>query len=342
MVQGSQLVNKVSAIMEQLDFSGIVLFRKNGETLLNLTRGHAQRSDELPIMPDTRFGIASGCKIFTAVAIGQLVEQGKLTYESRLSEVLDIDFPLWDESITVHQLLTHTAGIPDYFDEEEMHDFASLWKERPVYAMREPSDFLPMFQNLPMKFAPGERFHYNNAGYIVLGLIIEQQSGTSFAEYVEEHVFRRCQMEDSGYFEADRLPRNTATGYVDHEDGTWTSNVFSIPVKGGADGGAYTTGPDMLRFWSALLNHELLSGEGTSQLLKPYSRQEDNEYYGRGVWIDLDGKEPFKMHVMGFDPGVSFMSAVYPQQNAQLVICSNRESGPYRISRAIEEEWDKE
>jgi len=277
-VQGSQLANKVSAVMEQLDFSGIVLFRKNGETLLNLTRGYAQRSDELPIMPDTRFGIASGCKILTAVAIGQLVEQGKLTYESRLSEVLDIDFPLWDESITVQQLLTHTAGIPDYFDEEEMHDFASLWKERPVYAMREPGDFLPMFRNLPMKFAPGERFHYNNAGYIVLGLIIEQQSGTSFAEYVEEHVFRRCGMEDSGYFEADRLPRNTATGYVDHEDGSWTSNVFSIPVKGGADGGAYTTGQDMLRFWNALL---------------------------------------------------------------QLVICSNRESGPYRISRAIEEEWDK-
>ncbi|WP_405152949.1 serine hydrolase domain-containing protein [Paenibacillus sp. FSL K6-0108] len=333
----TDLTRNIEDVMENVDFSGVVLIKHNGHTLLNKARAYANRSDERFNQPDTRFGIASGCKIFTAVSIGQLIEQGKLTYDSRLADVLSIKFPQWDQGVTIHQLLTHTSGIPDYFDEELMEDFAELWKERPVYSMRKLNDFLPMFQHQPMKSAPGERFHYNNAAFIVLGLIVEEHSGQSFTDYVEQYIFRKCGMSDSGYFVTDQLPRNTAIGYMDHDDGSWTSNIFSIPVKGGADGGAYTTASDMIRFWNALLCHELLSGEATERLISPYVHEDADTYYGRGVWIDQRGNDIFKYHVMGFDPGVSFMSSVYPDYNVQVVVLSNKESGPYPITLAVEE-----
>lgn len=337
MINVKDLTRKVEEVMERVDFSGVVLFKQGGQTLLNMKRGYANRSEQLTNEVDTRFGIASGCKIFTAVSICQLIEQGKLSYDSRLTDVLDIDFPLWDKGVTIHQLLTHTSGIPDYFDEEVMEDFSELWKERPVYSMRELSDFLPMFQHLPMKADPGERFHYNNAGFIILGLIVEQHTGRAFADYVEEYIFERCGMTDSGYFVTDQLPRNTALGYQDHEDGSWRTNIFSIPVKGGADGGAYITAPDMIRFWEALLGYQLLSEETTKQLLTTHAQQADEEYYGQGVWIDRKGEDIFKVHVMGFDPGVSFMSSVYPNHDVQLVVISNKESGPYPVTLAVEE-----
>jgi CubicO group peptidase (beta-lactamase class C family) len=337
MMDTVSLTEKVREIMEQKDFSGVVMCKHNSQTLFQLVRGYANRSDELLNDINTRFGIASGCKLFTAVSICQLVEQGEFTLDSKLKDVLNLTFPAWDPDITVHQLLTHTSGVPDYFDEDIMDDFSALWKDRPVYMMRNLSDFLPMFQHLPMKSAPGELFHYNNAAFIVLGLIVEQYTGVAFTTYVEEHIFKRCGMQHSGYFLTDQLPRNTAIGYIDADDGTWTSNIFSIPVQGGADGGAYVTAPDMIQFWDALLEHTLLGEEMTRYLLTPHAHDEDGEYYGLGIWLELREEEIFKTHVMGFDPGVSFMSGVYPKHRVQLVVISNEESGPYPITLAVEE-----
>ncbi|PYE51221.1 serine hydrolase [Paenibacillus barcinonensis] len=337
MLDHKKAMEKVKEVMEQNNFSGVVLCKQDGQTLFQLTRGYANRSDELSNDVNTRFGIASGCKIFTAVSIAQLIEQGKFSLESRLQDVLNVTFPAWDPQITVHHLLTHTSGIPDYFDEEVMHDFSELWKDRPVYRMQQPRDFLPLFQHLPMKSAPGERFHYNNAAFIVLGLIVEQHTGVPFASYVQEHIFKRCGMEDSGYFRTDQLPRHTAIGYIDAEDGSWASNIFTIPVQGGPDGGAYVTAPDMIRFWDALQGNTLLSEEMTRNLLTSHAHDEDEEHYGLGVWLELEAEKTFKCHVMGFDPGVSFMSGVYPEYGVQLVVISNQDSGPYPITLAVEQ-----
>src|SRR5690606_39835687 len=197
------MLNKVTAVMDEVDFSGTVLVKRNNDVLQQQSSGYANRADWILNNVETRFGIASGCKIFTAVAICQLVEKGQLSFESKLSEILDIPFTRFDDEITIHHLLTHTAGIPDYFDEEVMEDFADLWVNQPMYLMRNGRDFLPLFQHEPMKLAVGERFHYNNAGYILLGLIVEQVSGRHFDEYVTEKIFNRAGMEHSGYFELD-------------------------------------------------------------------------------------------------------------------------------------------
>lgn len=334
----NKLNEKVRAVINEIDFSGNVLVKRNNDLLQQHSIGFSNRTHSILNNEQTRFGIASGCKIFTAVAICQLAEKGQLSFDSKLSEILDIPFPRFDEEITIHHLLTHTAGIPDYFDEEVMENFADLWVSQPMYLMRNGRDFLPFFQHEPMKLKVGERFHYNNAGYILLGLVVEQVSGKGFDDYVTENIFKRAGMEQSGYFELDALPRNTALGYIDEEDGSWKSNIYSVPVKGGADGGAFITVEDMHRFWQALMKFELLGEAMTQQLLTPCIHTDDDydRFYGYGVWIDKKEDCISKYHLMGYDPGVSFHSAYYPASGLVSVVCSNKSEGAFDVFKEIE------
>ncbi|MEH7883823.1 serine hydrolase [Bacillus sp. JJ1609] len=327
----------IKEVHSKVNFSGAVKVQDGTGHAATASFGYANRSDSLKNNAETRFGIASGCKLFTAIAICQLVEQGKFTFDTRLSDCLDLEFPSFSEEITIHHLLTHTSGIPDYFDEDVMDDFEELWINRPMYHIRSLKDFLPMFQNEQMKSAPGESFHYNNAGYILLGLIIEQASRMEFTEYVQENIFKRAGMSQSGYFSFDALPSNTALGYIDLPDGTWKTNIYSLPVKGGSDGGAYVTVEDMVKLWNALYIHLLLSEESLNKLLTLHVQVNETGYYGYGIWIKKDANQVLKYHVMGYDPGVSFHSAYYPATQTIAVVCSNKSKGAFEIMRAIEE-----
>ncbi|MBY3618041.1 serine hydrolase [Acinetobacter sp. CUI P1] len=322
---------------KQNDFSGVVLAKQYDKEIASSCYGYANKSDKRENNIHTRFGIASGCKIFTAIAVCQLVEQGLISFECRLSNYLKkVEFPLFSSEITIHQLLTHSSGIPDYFDETIMDDFEELWKIQPMYTLRQLEDFVPMFQNLPMMWPPGERFHYNNAGYIVLGLLVEELSGMSFSDYVELHIFKPCGMEQSGYFTLDALPTNCALGYIKEENGSWRTNIYSIPVKGGADGGAFVTAPDMQLFWNGLMNHTLLNPVLTSLLLTPHMHVDGEGYYGYGVWITLREGKVLKFHIMGYDPGVSFRSAIYPASGETVVVMCNAGSGASQIFNLVD------
>lgn len=331
------LQHKLSGEAETERFSGAVLVKKQSQTLA-ASYGSANISEERLNHPDTRFGIASGCKLFTAIAVCQLVEQGKLAFSSKVLDVLNgKEFARFSHDMTVHHLLTHSSGIADYFDEEIMDDYAALWLNQPMYLLRKLQDFVPMFSQHPMKFTPGERFHYNNAGYIMLGLLVEKISGMPFTDYVEQHIFSPCGMKHSGYFALDALPANTAMGYIEEADGNWVTNIYSIPVKGGADGGAFVTAPDMQRLWQGLLDHTLLNPELTALLLTPHIHDDNEEYYGYGVWITKRNGEALKYHLMGYDPGVSFHSAFYPASGATVVVLCNKSRGAYPILKVVEE-----
>ncbi|WP_339148778.1 MULTISPECIES: serine hydrolase [unclassified Sutcliffiella] len=330
----TKLANKVS----EIDFSGVIHVENRTGIIHSSAHGFSNRAESISNTTNTRYGIASGCKLFTAIGICQLVERGSLTFQSKISNLLDHSFPHFDGEATVHHLLTHSSGIPDYFDEDEMDDFEELWVENPMYRMRQLEDFLPLFQKQQMKFNPGEKFHYNNAGYILLGLVIEKVAGVPFSDYVEEHIFTPAQMSDSGYFSLDKLPGRTAIGYMEEEDGSWRTNSYSIPIKGGADGGAYVTAGDMAKLWQALMNGKLVSKEMLAKLLTPWI-QTDNErdYYGYGTWIEKESDNIVKYHVMGYDPGVSFASGYYPDSETIVVIPSNKESGPHKLMYLLED-----
>ncbi|WP_202081192.1 serine hydrolase [Caldalkalibacillus salinus] len=335
----TNILDRIAYIQDQNKFSGSVLVEEGNEVLTEVSYGYANRSERIENSTITRYGIASGCKLFTSIAICQLVEEGKLSFETKLEDSLNFSFPNFDKDITIHHLLTHTSGIPDYFDEETMDDFEQLWIKNPMYRIRTLEDLLPLFQNQPMKFKAGERFHYNNAGYILLGLIVEQASQLTFTDYIEENIFKKASMVNSGYFEFDSLPNSTALGYIDFPNGTWKTNIYSLPVKGGSDGGAFVTVNDMANLWDSLVNNRLLSEEYTRMLLTPYIRTHDkNSFYGYGVWIEKNEDEIFKYYIMGYDPGVSFHSAFYPKTSIKTVICSNKSKGVHQIMKEIEEE----
>jgi len=289
--------------------------------------GYANRSEAIANTDRTRFGIASGCKIFTAVAVCQLVQAGKLSFDSLLKDCIDVSFPNFDPSISIHHLLTHCSGVPDYFNEQLLDDYESLWKEKPMYRMLEPADFIPLFEQQPMMFQPGERFFYNNTGYILLGLVVEHIAKMDFTAYVDKFIFQACNMTDSGYFRMDQLPSQTALGYID-EGQSWRTNIYSVPVKGGPDGGAFVTVKDMESFWQALFAHKLLQPQFTALLLTPHTQDNDALHYGYGVWILKRDEKIFKYFVMGFDPGVSMQSAVYSNgYHFHIIGNSNRGTG---------------
>jgi len=240
-------------------FSGVVYLTQGDEVLLEGAYGDAIRTESIPNTARTRFQMASGCKVFTSVAVCQLVEQGKLAFDTPLRECVDATLPNGASGVTVRHLLTHSSGITSYFEEDIDPDYEALWKGTPMYTVRGPRDFLPLFPDKPARFAPGARFEYNDGGYILLGLAIECITGTPFAAYVQANVLEPAGVADSGYFFADQLPGGTAYAYIRNPDGTWRTNVFAIPIVGGPDGGAYTTAPDMAQFWKALMGKTLLS-----------------------------------------------------------------------------------
>ncbi|MGD6967478.1 serine hydrolase domain-containing protein [Rossellomorea vietnamensis] len=333
----NHLLKAIQDVIDKENYSGTVMIKQGEEVILEKAAGFADKSEERPNELNTRFGTASGCKIFTATAICQLVEKRLLGFNTKLTDCLDISFAKWDEKITIHQLLTHSSGVPDYFDEKVMNDFEKLWKETPMYLLRGPSDFLPLFQHQPMKGEPGKVFQYNNAGYILLGLVVERLTGMPFTDYVNENIFKPAGMQSSGYFPMDELPRNTAYGYVEKSDGQYKTNVYSLPVKGGPDGGAYVTAGDMICFWEALFENRLLGEEMIRLLASPHMKVKEGVYYGYGVWINSGGDAADKYHVMGYDPGVSFHSGYFPEVDMWYAIPCNHSSGAFSIMKKIDE-----
>ncbi|MBP2242904.1 CubicO group peptidase (beta-lactamase class C family) [Cytobacillus eiseniae] len=328
--------NGLAKIQQELQFSGSIHVRKSGKAIMSESFGYANRSEKIINEPHTRFSIASGSKIFTSIAICKLVEEGKISFDTKIINCLDIDFPYFDKEITIHHLLTHISGVPDYFDEDEMDDFEVLWETLPMYRVRCAKDFLPMFQNGKMQAKVGSPFSYNNSGYIILGLIIEQISGMDFTDYIEKNIFQTIGMTDSGYFSMDKLPESVSIGYIENPDHTYKANIYSLPAKGGPDGGAYVTATDMGIFWEALMNGKLLSEEITRILLTPQVNVVDDIFYGYGGYMESNEQGVVKYIQMGYDPGVNYRSVHYPNQDLTIIVCSNKEEGAYEILKEVE------
>ena len=232
-------------------FAGAVLIARSGQPLLRHAYGLADREHAVPNTPETRFNIGSINKTFTQLAIHGLVAAGKLALTDRVGKVLP-DYPnaTVREQVTVEQLLTHRAGVPDYFGEE----FVNTPKDR----LRTLADYLPLFASKPLLFAPGSEERYSNGGYIVLGRIIEQLSGKSYDACVRETIYDVAGMTQSGAFMADEIVPNRAVGYTHRwhwereDDPELRSNVLVSPARGSSAGGGYSTVDDLLKFVTAL------------------------------------------------------------------------------------------
>ncbi len=326
-------------IAEQPPFSGVVMVRRGGEVIHAKGYGLAHYAEQIPNRIDTRFGTASGTKTFTAAAVCQLAEAGKIDLDAPIRDYIREGLPTYDPGVTVHQLLSHTSGIADYLDDDLSDvNYAALFARYPVYTLRGPADYLPMFP-ARMAFKPGERFVYNNGAYILLALLVETVSGMPYAKYVEDGVFARAGMSDSGFFESDHLPARTALGYLpDKGDGIWRTNVFLLPIRGGGDGGAYVTAPDMAKFWDALLGDRLVSKPMRERMLSIQATSADDptDHYGYGVWMTTDAAGHITRYAaIGSDQGVDFASARMPQHDSVVTIISNTKGPTWTLYRQL-------
>jgi CubicO group peptidase (beta-lactamase class C family) len=246
-------------------FSGTALVAYEGDILFSAAHGLASKRFDVQNRLDTRFDLGSINKAFTKVAVGQLLEEGKLSLSDKLINHL-ADYPnrRAAEQITIAQLLDHTSGLGDMFTERFFRSSRALY--------RSPRDYFPIFVDEPLLFEPGTGRQYSNAGYIVLGAVIEAIAGVPYHEYIERHVFEPAGMASSGFFPHDGLEPNVAEGYTrmtrDGPGEELRSNVFRLPIVGNPAGSAQSTVEDLWRFDTALREHALLSPAYTRWMLE--------------------------------------------------------------------------
>ncbi len=253
---------------------------------MTIARGWASRTYRRRNAPETTFGVASVSKLFTSLAVGRLVAAGRLALADTVLPFVRDLLPALDPRIEVGHLLWPTPpGMGDYFHEEvEGSNYADLWRDRPCHRYVEPSDFVPLFRDDPQAFAPGERFSYNNAAFIVLGLIVEAVTGERFADVARREVVEAAGMTGSGYWRLDELPPGCATGYVAGPAGP-RSNIYSIPVASGPDGGVFTNLADLDLLWEALLSGRLLGTAVTEAWTAPVAERGPRSMSCRGFFL---------------------------------------------------------
>lgn len=319
-------------------FRGCVLVCRNGIKVWEQATGYADLPNRIPNRSDTIFATASAGKVFVAVGILQWIEQGRLRFGDRIGDLLDFDLGKIDPDITVEQLLTHTSGMSDYFDESVMDDYEALWVDFPNYRIRTNRDLLPLFTDKPMMFPRGDRFQYNNAGFVLLAIILEQLAGMPFDTYLREAVFSPCGMNDTGYFELDRLPARCANHYIlDDKTRGYRTNIFSVDAKGTGAGGAFTTVGDIRLFWESLLSHRLLSKAMTSDMMQNHSGQA--ACYGYGIWLEKKGDGTILLF-QGSDPGEEFLTVCDPVQEQVVVAVSNYGDNVWQVWERIRNSID--
>jgi CubicO group peptidase (beta-lactamase class C family) len=331
-----ELVREVGAFMKKLTdvdaFSGVLLIAKDGRPIFKRAYGLASKAYNVPNRTDTKLNIASAAKMFTAVAIMQLVEQGKLSVTDTIAKILP-DYPNKQvaEKVTIHHLLSHSSGLGDY------HGAEYICRKGILRSVR---DYYPLLAKLNLLFEPGEKMQYSNAGYVVLGVIIEKASGESYFDYVDRYIFKPSGMTDTGFYEADVDTPNIATGYTNFVDkgddyfefhmGERRNTSLINGARGSSQGGAASTVMDLLRFRLALTGNKLLSAKSVELLTtKKYFFRKyaaGDIYYGYGFELEIGEGKRVIGHGGG-DLGISSGVRWYPDNGYTLAILSNYDRG---------------
>lgn len=318
-------------------FSGAVLIAQAGQTIFQLGYGYANRAWHIPNTIHTRYRIASLSKMFTALAVFQLIERKLLSFSTPLLEILTFPSTKIPSSVTIQHLLTMTSGIADWFDESG--DWEANWQQlittHPIYLFRENKDYLPLFLNAEPIFPVGQRYQYNGAGYILLGLVIEKITGQSYFTYITNEIFELFGMQQTTFTALDDPAPDVAEGYIKVEkDGmpiSWQRNIYSTTPQAAADGGATSTLADLLLFAKAIRAGSTLSPELAAVFLTPQVQQfEDTfrDYYWHygyaNIFLADEEQEIIRWGHTGEEDGVSCRLFYFPQHDVDAIILGNQ------------------
>ena len=317
---------------ERVGFSGVIRVDRAGATEVLSAYGLADRAHRVPNTVDTLFATASATKGLTALAAMSLVEDGTLELTTPARSLLGDDLPLIADDVTVEHLLAHRSGTGDYLDENAsgINDYVMPVS---VHELASTEQYLPVLNGHPTVFGAGERFSYNNAGFVVLALLAERASGESFHELVRTRVCEPAGMVDTTFLRSDELPGQAALGYLS-ADGPRT-NVFHLPVLGSGDGGIYATAADLNAFWDALYDGRIVSPESVAEMTRPRSDwPEESRRYGLGFHLHATGDAVF---LEGYDAGVSFASLHWRSESVIYTVISNWSDGAWPIVKVLKE-----
>lgn len=305
----------------------VFLVAHNGNTIYEKAFGSANMELKTPMKSENVFGIGSITKQFTSVSILMLLEEGKLNLDDEITKYIP-DYPTKEKTITIHHLLTHTSGIKNYTSMRELRDI--LKKDLT------PMELINFFKNEPMDFSPGEKYKYNNSGYIILGYIIESLSGMSYSDFVEEKIFKKIGMTSSSYGNHNKIIMNRASGYSKREGYTNAMQIsYSLPY---ASGSLLSNTEDMLK-WQYSLNKYTLVSKSTLEKAYTNYRLNNGSYinYGFGWFIKEINKHKSIEHG-GSIPGFQSMAVYIPEENIYVIGLTNCDCySPTKITRKIAE-----
>lgn len=316
------------------NFSGAGFIKRGDKVIFARAYGLAHRGFKVPNNINTRFDTASVTKLFTAVAILQLVDKGKVSLNDRITDIIDLSGTKIPIDVTITHLLTHTSGIADDADEELGESYEELFVSKPNYSIRNCVDYIPQFAYKEPKFKAGTNVSYNNCAFILLGLAIEKVTDKNYCDYVAENIFCPCGMDNTSFISKDDSDVPVAEGYAaihnENNEMKWKKNIYSFPPIGSSDGGAFTTVGDLDIFMRALIDNKLLSSKMTREIMKPQSDIE-RKYkkgivkYGYGFEFIYDTQRKLiRMYKEGSNAGVAAMFAYYPEQDTTSIILANQ------------------
>jgi D-alanyl-D-alanine carboxypeptidase len=310
-------------LVKEDKFSGAVLVLRKGATLFQHAYGFADRERRQANDLDTKFNLGSINKVFTKLAIAQLAESGKLALGEPFGRYLpDYPDPEVGKKVTVEQLAAHTSGLGDIFTDR----FPALRQ-----GLTSLNAYLALFARKPLEFEPGTRSSYSNAGYVVLGLVVERLSGTDYYSYVRQHIFAPVQMKDTDSYPLAEATPNRAIGYTfGDEDGPRQGqrhpNRAALPARGSSAGGGYSTLADLARFAQALAASQLASAAWT--------------HWVAGGPVPKAGAPaaalpPINLGVAGGSPGVNAVLELDPDQGTVVVLSNYDPPSAQQVSRRI-------
>jgi CubicO group peptidase (beta-lactamase class C family) len=326
------------------DFSGVCLVRQGNRDLVHQAYGLAHRGFGIPNAVTTRFDVASVTKLFTAAAIMQIVDDGRLALDARLMPLLGLSGTAVSDDVTIFHCLTHTSGIGDDADEEAGEDYELLFVDKPNYSLRETADFVPQCTSREPNFPPGECDRYNNCAFVLLGLVIEKVTGMPYRNYVRRHIFASAGMASADFCAMDGICENFAEHYKRIEipggETLWRKSIYSYPPIGSPDGGATVTAEDLDRFIRAIRDNRLMRSTASRQLLSPQvkrlERDSKSYWYGFAFEFELDASGQIVwLSKEGMNAGVASMFAYCPPSDTTLITLANQDCNVWKMHAEI-------
>ena len=297
----------VQSYVDAGSFMGTVLVARGDTVVMSKAYGSANLEWKIPNTTTTKFRLGSVTKQFTAASILLLEERGKLSIADPVSKYLSNAPAAW-EKITLHHLLTHTSGVPNFTNFPAYRTFQ--------LSTTTPDKTIALFRDKPLDFAPGEKWNYSNSGYILLGAIIEKVSGVSYERFVTDNIFTPLGMKDSGYDSNSRIIERRATGYAPSPNGPVNSGFIDMSVPHGA-GALYSTTEDLLRWQRGLIGHKVISAASLQKMMTPVKND-----YGFGVFVATPNNRKMMQHgggIQGFNTDLRY----FPETSITVVVLSN-------------------